>query len=126
MGGGLTRLQRCSQCILQPQPTERIIFCVIEYIYIYIVIHKQICFVIYIYIYIYIYMCVCICTHPNVNTSYLSQWKLKQVVKIEIRRLKDLVFCYMSIFLHRHRPLDLFIKVKLDFAFNGYKRLAIF
>ena len=46
-GGGLTPQQRCSRCILQPQPTGQAIYIYI-YIYIYIAI--------YIYIYIYIYI----------------------------------------------------------------------
>ena len=35
--GSLTPLQRCSQCILQPQPTGPIYMCIYIYIYIYIV-----------------------------------------------------------------------------------------
>ena len=48
-GRGLTSLQRCSQCIQQPQPTGQIYMCVLVYKYMYV------CVYVYIYIYIYIH-----------------------------------------------------------------------
>ena len=77
-GGGRTPLQRCSRCILQPQPTGQVFVRVCIYIYIYI---KWIWILIWIFsfyniravrltatlelsaltIYINIYMCVCVC-----------------------------------------------------------------
>ena len=56
LGGGLTPLQRCSQCILQLSQLGNYIYYIYIYIYIYICVCVcVVCVFIYIYIYIYIY-----------------------------------------------------------------------
>ena len=55
------RLQRCSRCILQPQPTGQSIVSQFPSIYQYI----------YIYIYIYICVCVCVCVHIYIIYIYI-------------------------------------------------------
>ena len=79
LGGGLTPLQRCCQCILQLQPTEKSVYGggVCKYIEIYIYIYIYISAICIIYIYIYIYICIYISRHKvHMRQGQFFKWSL--------------------------------------------------